>query len=152
MNLFKTLSIGTLSVLMLFSVTMASAKSGIKEDKLKAKKVAFFTQKLNLNSDEAEVFWPVYNEFQEQKENLFDQRKSVHEQFARGLHKMSNSDVEESLDKLVAISKDEASLIETYVGKFKNILPNRKVAQLFIVEEEYKRFLLQQIRNTANNR
>jgi hypothetical protein len=152
MNLFKTLSISTLSVLMLFSVTLASARSGIKEDKIKAKKVAFFTQKLNLNSDEAEVFWPVYNEYQEQRENLFEQRKEIHDQFARGLHKMSNKDVDESLDKLVAISKDEAALLETYVVKFKNILPDKKVAQLFVVEEDYKRFLLQQIRNNANRR
>ena len=152
MNLLKTLSISTLSVLMLFSVTLASARSGIKEDKIKAKKVAFFTQKLNLNSDEAEVFWPVYNEYQEQRESLFEQRKTIHDQFARSLHKMSTKEVDESLDKLMEISKDEAALLETYVAKFKNILPDKKVAQLFVVEEDYKRFLLQQIRNNANRR
>lgn len=137
---------------MLFSVTLASARSGIKEDKIKAKKVAFFTQKLNLNSDEAEVFWPVYNEYQEQRESLFEQRKTIHDQFARSLHKMSTKEVDESLDKLMEISKDEAALLETYVAKFKNILPDKKVAQLFVVEEDYKRFLLQQIRNNANRR
>ena len=152
MNLLKAISISTLSVLMLFSVTSTSARSGIKEDKIKAKKVAFFTQKLNLNSDEAEVFWPVYNEYQEQRDNLFEQRKAIHNQFARSLHKMSTKEVEESLDKLMEISKDEAALLETYVAKFKNILPDKKVAQLFVVEEDYKRFLLQQIRNNANRR
>ena len=152
MNLLKLLNVSTLSALMLLCTTVANAKSGIKEDKLKAKKVAFFTQKLNLNSEEAEVFWPVYNEYQEQKENLFEQRKAIHEQFARSLHKMPNKEVEESLNKLMAISKDEATLLETYMTKFKDILPDKKVAQLFVVEEDYKRFLLQQIRNTSNHR
>jgi hypothetical protein len=152
MNLLKTISIGALSVLMLFSVTSSSARSGIKEDKIKAKKVAFFTQKLNLNSEEAEVFWPVYNEYQEQRESLFEQRKAINDQFTRSLHKMSTKEVDESLDKLMEISKDEAALLETYVTKFKSILPDKKVAQLFVVEEDYKRFLLQQIRNNANRK
>lgn len=151
MNLIKNLSIATLSLLLLFSATVAGAR-GVKENKIKAKKVAFFTQKLNLNTDEAEVFWPVYNEYQEQRENLFEQRKSIHDQFARSLHKMSIKEVEESLAKLVAISKGEAELLEAYVAKFKDILPDRKVAQLFVVEEDYKRFLLQQIRNNASRR
>jgi len=151
MNLIKNLSIATLSLLLLFGATVAGAR-GVKENKIKAKKVAFFTQKLNLNTDEAEVFWPVYNEYQEQRENLFEQRKSIHDQFARSLHKMSIKEVEESLAKLVAISKGEAELLEAYVAKFKDILPDRKVAQLFVVEEDYKRFLLQQIRNNASRR
>lgn len=152
MNFTKTFSVRALTFLLLFGVTFASAKSGMKEDKLKAKKVAFFTQKLNLNSDEAEVFWPVYNEYQEQKENLFDQRRAIYEEFARGVNKMSGKEVEESLTKLASIAKDEATLLETYIAKFKDILPDKKVAQLFVVEEDYKRFLLQQIRNTANNK
>lgn len=151
MNLLKPLSIATLSLLILFGTTQVSAR-GIKEDKLKAKKVAFFTQKLNMNSDEAEVFWPVYNEYQEQKEDLFEQRRNIHEQFARSLQKMSNKEVVESLDKLMAISKEEAALLEKYLTKFKEILADKKVAQLFVVEEDYKRFLLQQIRNNGNHK
>lgn len=151
MNLLKPLSIAAFSLLILFGTTQAGAR-GMKEDKLKAKKVAFFTQKLNLNSDEAEVFWPVYNEYQEQKEDLFEQRKNIHDQFARSLHKMSNKDVNESLDMLISISKEEASLLEKYVTKFKEILADKKVAQLFVVEEDYKRFLLQQIRNNGNHK
>ena len=57
-----------------------------------------------------------------------------------------------TITSLMAISKDEATLLETYVTKFKDILPDKKVAQLFVVEEDYKRFLLQQIRNTSNHR
>lgn len=128
---------------------IATANAGIKEDRFKAKKVAFFTQKLNLNTEEAEVFWPVYNEYQEKKDGLFDQRKEIYNEYSKGLNKMSNKEVGESLDKLTQISKDEAALLETYIAKFKEILPDKKVAQLFVVEEDYKKFLLQQIRNTA---
>ena len=36
-------------------------------EKLNAYKIGFFTKKLNLSSREAEIFWPVYNEYQKQK-------------------------------------------------------------------------------------
>jgi hypothetical protein len=39
-------------------------------DKLNTYKVGFFTKKLNLTSAEAERFWPVYNEYQKQKNKL----------------------------------------------------------------------------------
>jgi hypothetical protein len=151
MNLTKFLSLAFLSAFILGGIN-AYGRTGIKEDKFKAKKVAFFTQKLNLNSDEAEVFWPVYNEYQEKKDDLFSQRKAIFDEYSRGINKMSNKEVAESLAKLTQISKDEAALLETYIAKFKEILPDKKVAQLFVVEEDYKKFLLQQIRNSAINR
>lgn len=147
MNLTRTLGILILTFLMAASSSSASARAG-KDDRLKAKKVAFFTQKLNLNSDEAEVFWPVYNEYQEKKDDLFQQRKNIYDDF-KIVNKLSNKDVAESLAKLTQIAKDEASLLESYIAKFKEIIPEKKVAQLFVVEEDYKKFLLLQIRNSA---
>ena len=147
MNLTKKLGVLLLIFLMVNSLTSVAARSG-KDDKLKAKRVAFFTQKLNLNSDEAEIFWPVYNEYQEKKDDLFQQRKSIYDDF-KGASRLSNKEVGESLTRLTQIAKDEASLLETYIAKFKEILPDKKVAQLFVVEEDYKKFLLIQIRNSA---
>lgn len=147
MNLTKKLGVLLLIFLMVNSLTSVAARSG-KDDKLKAKKVAFFTQKLNLNSDEAEIFWPVYNEYQEKKDDLFQQRKSIYDDF-KGASRLSNKEVGELLTRLTQIAKDEASLLESYIAKFKEILPDKKVAQLFVVEEDYKKFLLIQIRNSA---
>ena len=37
----------------------------IEEEKIKALKIAFITEELNLTSNEAEKFWPVYNKYDE---------------------------------------------------------------------------------------
>ena len=39
-------------------------------EKLNTYKIGFFTKKLNLTSSEAEKFWPVYNEYQKQKNQI----------------------------------------------------------------------------------
>ena len=47
----------------LASFSFASAQNG-RSEKVQALKVAFITQKLNLTSAEAEKFWPVYNNYE----------------------------------------------------------------------------------------
>ena len=37
------------------------------QDRIKAQKIAFFTEKIQLTVQEAERFWPVYNEFENDK-------------------------------------------------------------------------------------
>ena len=56
-------------VIMIFPVNWLSAQNPNLE-KLNSYKIGFFTKKLNLTSAEAEKFWPVYNEYQKQKNTL----------------------------------------------------------------------------------
>src|SRR5512133_1287019 len=46
-------------------------------DKLNAYKIAFFTRRLNLTSQEAEKFWPVYNEFQSKRNAIQTERQGL---------------------------------------------------------------------------
>jgi len=39
-------------------------------EKLNAYKIAFFTKKMDLSSQEAEKFWPLYNEFQDKRSRI----------------------------------------------------------------------------------
>ena len=43
-------------------------------EKFSTYKIGFFTKKMNLTSQEAEKFWPVYNDYQKQK-NLIQREK-----------------------------------------------------------------------------
>jgi len=40
-----------------------------KGERLEAMKIGFITERLNLSSDEAKVFWPVYNKFTDDLKN-----------------------------------------------------------------------------------
>lgn len=63
------------TLLILFSLAIGAAyaqRPGERYDpeKLKAAKVAFITTRLDLNSDQAEKFWPIYNEFSDKRESM----------------------------------------------------------------------------------
>ncbi|MBN3584603.1 hypothetical protein JYB64_19595 [Algoriphagus aestuarii] len=63
------------AITLILSLILGAAfaqRSGERYDaeKLKAAKVAFITTRLDLNSDQAEKFWPIYNEFSDKRESM----------------------------------------------------------------------------------
>ena len=65
-----------------------------KRDQIKAMKVAFLTSELNLTSDEAEKFWPVYNAYDDKQFELRHQKMKT---YARKLNDGSLNNMPEAL-------------------------------------------------------
>jgi len=62
-----------------------SQRDGKMHERIKAQKVAFITERLNLSPEEAQKFWPIYNSF-ENKANKIRQNdlKEVRQAMQRG--------------------------------------------------------------------
>jgi len=70
----KTHKMIFLFVLLTTSFSFAQPLLKHKKEQIKALKVAYITEELNLNSEEAAKFWPLYNAF-EDKQKEFKQEK-----------------------------------------------------------------------------
>ena len=46
-------------------------------DKIDAYRVAFLTQELQLSSDEAQKFWPIYNDIKDDRDKLYEEKKKL---------------------------------------------------------------------------
>jgi hypothetical protein len=102
-----------------------------KRDQIKAQKVAFITGQLNLTPQEAEKFWPVYNECEDKKE---------------GIKK------EFIADDQILLAQRLLDLQKEYQAKYKTILPIRKVVMLYQAEREFRHVLLERIRERDRDR
>ncbi len=56
--------------LLLFLTVASFAQDRPDREKIKALKVAFITERLDLSSKEAQLFWPIYNEQGSKMEDL----------------------------------------------------------------------------------
>jgi hypothetical protein len=121
-------------------------------DKIRAQKVAFITERLGLTSKEAQNFWPVYNEYQEKKEKLNAQRRSTREYYKQNANSITDKEVTDILNKVVSIEQQEVALFAEYNEKFKQVLPARKVMQLYIAENQFKAWIISRIRATSPGR
>lgn len=114
-------------------------------DRLKSHKIAYISEKLELSSAEAEVFWPVYNSFAAAKKNINLQRQ----QLQRSLQLQPTATDQEKTrlaDQFIALREEEALVEKEFHAKFKKVLPIDKVIRLYRAEQTYKTELLNQIR------
>ncbi len=120
----------------------ANAQKG---ERLEAMKIGFLTERLNLSTDEAKVFWPVYNKFTDDLKKLrLNAKGKISEEMA-DMQSMTDVEAEKVLADMVNFKINEAELIKKYASEFKKILPIKKVVLLFKAENDFKRELLKKL-------
>ena len=114
-------------------------------EKLNAYKIAFYTKRLNLTSPDAEKFWPVYNEYQKQKNLIQLERNSIIRSFNQNENNLNDNQLTELGDKLISTLVQESSSAVTFHKKLKEILPPAKVIRFYQVENLFKAQLLNEL-------
>lgn len=113
--------------------------------RLDAYKIAFFTKRLNLTSQEAEKFWPVYNEYQDNKNKIQLERQEINRNFNLNELNMSDRELTEAGDRFVSLEVRQASLAQEFHNKIKTILSPVKILRLYQAENQYRQQLLKEL-------
>ena len=106
----KIKSILLIIIVSVFSTTAMMAQgddASDKKDKIEAFKVSFLTQKLKLSPEEARVFWPVYNQFQDELENLRKNWKKESTSVKTTIENMNDKEIEKLVDGEIAFRQNE---------------------------------------------
>jgi hypothetical protein len=108
---------------------------------MKAQKVAFITEKVALTPEEAQQFWALYNE----KEEKINQ---VHKDLwqVRKDKKSGDTDYAKMNDSRIDAGVKEAQIEKEYYDKFKQILSDEKIYNLYLAEKDFQKQLLAKIR------
>lgn len=118
-------------------------------DKVKAYKIAYITDVLDLSSAEAQKFWPVYNEHEKVMTELRKQENAIIRKFIKNkddIESISETDAKQVLTSMKKIRAkiDDHSL--ALVDKLKKILPYKKVLKLIVAERRFKKILLERLK------
>lgn len=117
-------------------------------ERIKAEKVAFITDKLDLSSEEAQVFWPVYNEYWKESQKAHGATmKAFRETTPQKGETISDAELEAKLDTYIKAASAEQKVLETYHPKFKKVLPLEKVAKLYQAEEAFRMKMIRSLGN-----
>lgn len=146
------ISLALASTLVLTSVTSPAQGGGGRKENMEAQKSAFITRRLDLTPQEARAFWPVYDQYSRELQDL---RKKGREEMMNAkmdFDKLSDKELEKVIDDGITRRQAELDLVKKYVVQFKQVLPVRKVALLYKAEEDFKRELLKRIRDDRGDR
>ncbi len=116
-------------------------------EQVQVERIAYFTEKIGLTTEEAQLFWPIYNEMDNMRTALFEERASIMHKYMNGADNLNDKQVEEQLNRLVAIQQQEMAMPAEYDAKFRKVLSARKVMNLYVAEMGFRNYLLQKMRN-----
>ncbi len=120
-----------LVILVTYSASFAIAQpdNGKKGERIQALKIAFITQRLELSSDEAQRFWPVYQRYENDLRQLILANKG--------------GDVIDNEEKVLNLRK-------RYRSEFVLVIGQEKMNKLFTAEKDFRGALLRKLRNPQN--
>ena len=115
-----------------------------RNEKIKALKTAYITEKLDLTKAEAEKFWPIYNAFEERMHELrgqaYKDRKSV------DIENMTEVEANNHLEKLKATNIERNNLYNQYIIDLQGVIASKKIILLKKVEEDFKRKMFEELK------
>jgi hypothetical protein len=121
-------------------------------EKFSTYKIGFFTKKMNLTSAEAEKFWPVYNDYQKQKNLIQREKIMLMRDFNQNESSLTDKQLTEMGDKLISYISEESSMAVSFHRKIRELLPPAKVIKYYQAENQYKIQLLKELQENRQQR
>lgn len=112
---------------------------GEKYEKMEQMKIAFITHKLNLDSEEAQRFWPVYNEYQQKRQAI----KTAVKERAINSDKPQSLDASARLKAILDMEEDLHNLKKEYMGKLRSVISDEQLISLIVSEREFKKKIIE---------
>ncbi|MEO0473454.1 MAG: hypothetical protein AAF206_27830 [Bacteroidota bacterium] len=123
-----------------------------RNERINAFKVGYFTRKLNLTPAEAKRFWPLYDQYSEELEEVRQRSKQLQRNVRTTINSMTDNEVEDLVDEFMGLKAEEFRLNQQYHTDFKKVLPIRKVVLFYKAQADFNRELLQYIRENRSKR
>ncbi len=118
---------------------------------IKAQKTAYLTTKLGLTTDEAQRFWPIYNEFDEAREKLRKEMRDLHRSGKEG-GGLDEAKAKQLLSKGLDLRSRELELERTYSDRFVKSIGAVKTVQLVKAERDFNKEVLRRYRERMEER
>lgn len=139
----KIIYIVTASFLMLTSAISAFAEERFQDnwkEKIMSEKIAFLTMEMGITPEEAQVFWPVYNQVDKERDeairSVFRSYKAVEDAVAAG---KGEKELNKLLDEYLAALKAQGEVEQKAHKEYAKVLPVEKLAKLYVAEEKFRR-------------
>ncbi len=116
------------------------------ESRLEQEKIRYFNQHLQLTASESEKFWPVYNDYQNRRNKITADRNNLMNYFQSNYRNMTTAEASDAINKYLAYQRQETELLEAYTKRFREFLSEKKVMQIYVVELEFRKWLLENLR------
>jgi hypothetical protein len=151
----KVKSRGTM-VLAILGMVMAMVVPGVSQEKpadnmqivlekIRADKKLFVAENMQLTEAEEKAFWPVYDQYQDELFLLRVRTAKLIKDFSDAYEKMTNESAKKLMDEYITIETLGPKLRQTYLPKFRKVLPEVKVVRYYQIENKINAVLIYEL-------
>lgn len=118
-------------------------------DKIKTLKIAYITEKLNLSEKEAQKFWPIYNNFEEENSRL---RKEAYEARKKiNFETITEEEAKQILKEWRLNDNKRQELENDYINNLTKVISAKKTILLHRIEDDFKRKMFEEYKKRKHH-
>jgi len=114
-------------------------------EKIRADKKLLIAENMQLSESEAKTFWPLYDQYQDELFLLRARTVKLINDYGEAYEKMTNDTANKLLDEFMTIEALGLKLRETYIPKFRKVLPDIKVLRYYQIENKVNAVLVYEL-------
>lgn len=107
---------------------------------METRRIAFFTEKMNLTPQEATRFWPEYNMYSFHRNRLEFEKQEIL------MRAEKSTDPNKDLFRYMQIVREDAGLQEKFQRTLSTFLPPKKILALYKAEVQFRHLILRDMR------
>ena len=123
------------------------------QERIKAEKIAYLTDAMDLSPAEAEKFWPLYNRAESETRQcwklIMEAYKALEASIDAG---KDDKEISALLDKYLEAQEASSGIERKYTTEYRKILSNDKIARLYIGEENFRRQQIHKLNKNDNSK
>jgi hypothetical protein len=116
------------------------ANMEILKEKVKADKKLLVASNMDLSDSEAKAFWPLYDEYQKELEQINHRLGTTIEAYAEAYNKgpLPDDTAKKLMNEALAVEQSEVQLKRTFADKLRKVLPASKTARYIQIENKIR--------------
>lgn len=133
-------------ILILFIISMFQegfSQGNDAREKIEAARIALITERLGLTPEEAQKFWPVYNEYDQQRRGLSRELQNARNQV--DLDNMNEEQSKNLMNKALDIKERQVQLEKQYAQRLTNIISAQQLLMLKKAENDFRKMILRRL-------
>ncbi|MFC4818649.1 MULTISPECIES: sensor of ECF-type sigma factor [unclassified Flavobacterium] len=133
-------------LLLLATLVTYSQDAEDRIERIKALRIAYISDKLQLTPDEAQKFWPIFNQFDDRQSELQKQKRQLMMKLRpENASTLSEKESAKLMEEDERLENDIQNSRRQLVKELQGVIPNQKILMLRQIEVEFKQKLLKQI-------
>lgn len=114
---------------------------------IKALKVSFITEKLDLTEKEAQNFWPLYNDFEKKTSKIrYQELKAIRKEIKDNINTLTEDQAKALITKINDAENKLHKLKMEFPKKISTVISAKKIILLKVAEEDFKKKMFDELR------